>query len=160
MENEFDWIEDCYQCYNEDNWVSKRKYRKAVVVKGDHDHCLIDAKRLSRLDYSDCDKQGYCSSDGVIWLCEACYNEIAKRHKLSLIKNTVEAVESALLQAKTVIFSLKNEQYIINNNDHKIIVEHNGSVKEYDSILTMKRQQMFFGKYLRDIIDELFVGII
>lgn len=107
MKNEFDWIEDCYQCYNEDNWISKRKYRKAAVAQGDHYHCLIDARRLSRLDYMDCEKQGYCSDDGKVWICEDCYNEITKRHELSIIKNSVKDIENALHNCSNVIISLK-----------------------------------------------------
>lgn len=160
MENEFDWIEDCYQCYNKDNWISKREYRKAVVVQGDHDHCLIDAKRLSSHDYDDSEKQGYCSTDGNIWLCENCFNEIQKRHNLSVIENTVESIENDLSEFKTVVFSLENQQYIIKNHSGKIIVEHKDCIKKYDNLLSMMREQLFYGEYLRNIIDKIFVGVV
>ena len=51
MNNKLDWIEDCYQTYNEGNWITKRIFKKVAVTKGDHHHCLIDAKKLSFYDY-------------------------------------------------------------------------------------------------------------
>lgn len=159
MENKLNWIEDCYQCYNEDNWISKRKYRKAAVVQGDHEHCLIDAKRLSRHNYPDGEKQGYRSTDGCIWLCESCFNEIQKQHKLSVIKNTAESIENSLSAFKTVVFSLKNRQYVIEKNQSgSITVKSNADINEYDSIASMECSQLFYGKKLNDIIDEIFVG--
>ena len=159
MSNEFDWIEDCYQCYNKGNWISKRKYRKAAVVDGDHDHCLIDAKRLSKHDYSDSEKQGYCSTDERIWFCEDCFEKIQKHHKLSIVKNTVETVKNSLRNNSKVIVSLNNEQYFLKNENDKIVVKHNGAVKMYDDILSMEREQLFYGKPLREIIDDIFIGV-
>lgn len=159
MSNEFDWIEDCYQCYNKGNWISKREYRKAAVVNGDHDHCLIDAKRLSKHDYSDSEKQGYCSTDGKIWFCKDCFEKIQKNHKLSVVKNTVETVKNALSNNSKVIVSLNNEQYFLKNENDKIVVEHNGVIKMYDDILSMEREQLFYGKPLREIIDDIFIGV-
>lgn len=160
MNNEFDWIENCYQCYNEDNWISKRDYRKTVVVQGDHNHCLIDAKRLSRHDYDDSEKQGYCSTDGRIWFCKDCFEKIQKRHKLSEIKNTIGTIENALRNNSNVIISLNNNQYFLKNENDKIVVMHNESIKIYDDILSMEREQQFYGKSLREIIDDIFIGVV
>lgn len=159
MRDSFDWIEDCYQTYKND-WLKNVNFRKTAVTEGDHHHCLFDAKKLSRYEYTDSEKQGYCSSDGQVWLCKNCFEEIQKRHKLSVIKNTVKTMEDALSEHKTVVFSLENKQYIIKNSSQKITIEHNSVLKEYDSILTMEREQLFYGKHLRDVIDEIFIGII
>jgi len=159
MKNEFDWLEDCYQTYYDD-WLKNKTFRKTAWTDDDHTHCLFDAKRISNFDIEDNDKQGYLSSDNSTWLCSDCFEEIQKRHNLPLIKNTVKMVTDALSDYKTVVFSLKNEQYIIKNNAGVITVEHNNSVKEYESVVLMEREQIFYGKPLRDVIDELFIGVI
>lgn len=159
MKNNFDWIEDCYQTYKKD-WLENAKFKKAAVTEGNHYHCLFDAKKLSQYNYDNSDKQGYYSDDDCIWLCESCFREIQKHHKLPIIKNTVKMIADALSEYKTIVFSLENKQYILKNNFEKITIEHNGVIKEYDSILTMEREQLFYGKHLRDIIDEIFIGII
>ena len=46
------------------------------------------------------------------------------------------------------------------NKDEKITVGHNGVSKSYDSILSMEREQLFYGKVLREIIDDIFVGFV
>lgn len=159
MENEFDWLEDCYKTYYDD-WLKNETFRKTVWTGDSHTHCLFDAKRISNYDMEDNDKQGYLSSNDRTWLCSSCFEEIRKRHNLPIIKNTVKMVKDALSDYKTVVFSLKNEQYIIKNNAGVITVEHNNSVKEYESVMFMEREQMFYGKPLRDVIDELFIGVI
>ena len=75
-------------------------------------------------------------------------------------KRQVKDIESALSQFKTVVISLENKQYFIKNTDGKITVEHNGVRKSYDSILSMEREQLFYGKALREIIDDIFVGFV
>lgn len=42
----------------------------------------------------------------------------------------------------------------------KITVEHNGVRKSYDSILSMEREQLFYDKVHREIIDDIFVGFV
>ncbi len=164
MKDEFDWIEDCFQVYNEGNWLTNMTFRKAAVTQGDHDHCYFDAKRITNneayQEFEECDMQGYFSTNGHIWLCKNCFEQIQKRHTLKEEKNTVEDVESALSQFKTVVISLENEQYIVKNAGGKITVAHNGKTSEYDDILQMERKQAFYGKPLRDIIDDIFIGII
>jgi hypothetical protein len=68
-------------------------------------------------------------------------------------------VQEALLEHKTVIISLNNDRYIIKNKGD-IIVEHHGIVKEYESTLMMEREQLFFGRALREAIDEIYLGIV
>ena len=77
---------------------------------------------------------------------------------MPVVKNTVKDIEAALSQFKTIVISLENKQYFIKNTDGKIIVGHNGASKSYDSILSMEREQLFYGKVLREIIDDIFVG--
>ena len=77
---------------------------------------------------------------------------------MPVVKNTVKDIETALLQFKTVVISLENKQYFIKNTDGKIIIEHNGVTKSYDSIISMEREQLFYGKPLREIIDDVFIG--
>lgn len=160
MENKFDWVEDCYQAYKK-HWIQSKKFRKAAWTGRDHEHCLFDGKRISNYNISDNEKQGYESTDGWTWFCTECFEKLMKsNHKLPLVKNTVEDIESALSQFKTVVISLENEQYIIKNADGKIAVVHNGKVSEYGDILQMEREQAFYGKPLREIIDDIFIGII
>ncbi len=159
MENEFDWLEDCYQTYYDD-WLKNRTFRKSAWIGDSHTHCLFDAKRISNYDIEDNDKQGYLSSNDRTWICSSCFEEIQKRHSLPIIKNTVKMVKDALTDNKTVVFSLKNEQYIIRNNAGVITVEHDNFVKEYENLLSMECEHLFYGKQLRDIIDEIFIGVI
>ena len=83
-----------------------------------------------------------------------------QKYNLPVVKNTVKDIEVALSQFKTVVISLENKQYFIKNTDGKITVEHNGVRKSYDSILSMEREQLFYGKALREIIDDIFVGFV
>lgn len=158
MKNDFDWIEDCYQTYKDD-WLKNVKFKKTTVTDGNHYHCLFDAKKLSQYDYDNSDKQGYYSSDGCVWLCENCFQEIQNRHKLPVVVNTVEMVKDALLKHKTVVISLENEQYTIKNNSGKIVIEHDGVIKVYESISSMEREQLFYGKQLREVVDDIFIGM-
>lgn len=160
MENKFDWVVDCYQAYKK-HWIQSKKFRKSAWIGRDHEHCLFDGKRISNYNISDNEKQGYESTDGWTWFCTECFDKLIKRnHKLPLVKNTVEDVKSALSQFKTVVISLENEQYFIKNAGGKITVEHNGKESEYDDILQMEREQVFYGKWLREIIDNIFIGYI
>lgn len=160
MNHKIDWIEDCFQTYNDGNWITKRTFKKTAVTKGDHYHCLFDAKRLSQYDYSNSEKQGYCSTDGRIWFCKDCFEKVQQKHKLSVVKNTIETVENALRHSSNVIISLNNEQYFLKNENDKIVVKHNGFVKIYDDILSMEREQLFYSKPLREIIDDIFIGVV
>lgn len=106
MNNKLDWFEDCFQAYNEDNWITKRTFQKTAVTKGDYNHCLIDAKKLSFYDYPESEKQGYCSTDGRIWLCEECYNTVCDLgHKLKIEPNTVKKINSAIDKGQKVVLS-------------------------------------------------------
>ena len=90
--------------------------------------------------------------------CPECFEVFTQKYNLPVVKNTVKDIESALSQFKTVVISLENKQYFIKNADGKIIVEHNGASKSYDSIISMEREQFFYGKLLGEIIDDIFVG--
>lgn len=136
----------------------KKSLQKTAVTKGDHYHCLFDAKRLSQCDYFDSEKQGYCSTDGRIWFCKDCFEKVQQKHKLSVVKNTIETVENALRNYSDVIISLNNEQYFLENENGKIVVKHNGSVKIYDDIPSMEREQQFYSKPLKEIIDDIFIA--
>ena len=159
MENNLDWVDELYNTYK-DKWLKNKEFRKAAWTVGDHEHCLFDGKRISNYDNDDNDKQGYVSTTGWVWLCTDCFEALKQKgYNLPLTKNSVNMVKEALNEHKTVVISLNNEQYFINNNG-KIIVEHNGSTKEYDSINAMEREQMFFGKPIREAIEEIYLGII
>lgn len=160
MKNKLDWFEDCFQTYNEGNWITKRTFQKTAVTKGDHDHCLIDAKKLSFYDYPGSEKQGYCSTDGRIWLCEECYNAVCERgHKLKTESNTVKEIKAAVDKGQKVVLSLDNVQYFIYKQNEEIIVMHNGVISKYKNFAEMEQKQKFYGKLLKDIIDDVFVGV-
>lgn len=159
MESTIDWVEECYQAHKK-HWIIDKKFRKTAWTGKDHQHCLFDGKRISNYDVSDNDKQGYRSTDERTWFCTECFEELKKRnHHLPIVKNTVQMVKDALSKHKTVVISLNNEQYFIKNNG-KFIVEHNGKAKEYNSVNAMEREQLFYGKPLREAIDEIYLGII
>lgn len=159
MSGNNDWIRDTAEQYYKEGCFKKSKFRKVACVSGDHYHCDICGQRLSQHDYSDGEKQGYYSSIDGTWFCTSCFEEYQKYRKLPTINNTVKMVQEALLEHKTVIISLNNDQYIIKNKGN-IIVEHHGIVKEYKSTLMMEREQLFFGRALREAIDEIYLGII
>ena len=160
MNNKLDWIEDCYQTYNEGNWITKRNFKKVAVTKGDHHHCLIDAKKLSFYDYPGSEKQGYCSTDGRIWLCEECYHTVCELgHKLKIEPNTVKEIESAVDKGQKVVLSLDNVQYEMSGDSEQILVLHNGITSEYKNYAEMEKKQKFYGKLLKEIIDDVFVGV-
>lgn len=123
-----------------------------------HIACLMP-KKISNYDIDDNDKQGYCGDKGT-WFCASCFEELIKRHNVRVEKNTILSIENALRRFSNVIISLNNEQYFLKNKDEKITVEHNGVRKSYDSILSMEREQLFYGKVLREIIDDIFVGFV
>ena len=136
------------------------KFKKCAWTVGDHQHCLFCGKEFTNDEYDyETAKQGYRSTTDCWWACSECFNEFTKEHKIPVEKNTVQMIKDALTEHKTVVISLNNEQYFIKNNG-KITVEHNGSIKEYDSILSMEREQMFYGKPIREAIDEIYLGII
>lgn len=160
MNNKLDWIEDCYQTYNKGNWITKRIFKKVAVTKGDHHHCLIDAKKLSFYDYPGSEKQGYCSTDGRIWLCEECYHTVCELgHKLKIEPNTVKEIESAVDKGQKVVLSLDNVQYEMSGDSEQILVLHNGITSEYKNYAEMEKKQKFYGKLLKEIIDDVFVGV-
>lgn len=158
MNENYDWLEECYQSYRK-FCIDNEVFRKAAWsgADGDNEHCLFDAKEISNYDKNDNDKQGYCSDKGT-WLCASCFEELIKRHDVKVRKNTISSIENALRRFSKVVISLNNEQYFIKYENDKIIVEHNGIVKTYDSILSMEREQLFYGKPLREIIDDVFLG--
>lgn len=163
MKDKLDWIEECFRVYNEDNWLTDMTFRKTAFTLGTHDHCYVDAKRITDnkayLNFEECDMQGYYSKDGNIWLCKNCFDYIQKRHTMREEKNTIKDIESALTQLKTVVISLENEQYFLKNENGKIVVMHNGTIKMYDDILSMEREQFFYGKPLREIMDDIFISV-
>lgn len=160
MKNKLDWFEDCFQTYNEGNWITKRNFKKVTFTKGDHDHCLIDWKKLSLYDYPKSEKQGYCSTDGRIWLCEECYNTVCELgHKLKIEPNTVKEIKAAVDKGQKVVLSLDNMQYEISGDSEHILVLHNGVTSEYKNFAEMEQKQRFYGKLLKDIIDDVFVGV-
>lgn len=79
---------------------------------------------------------------------------------MPVIKNSVKDIENALHNCSNVIISLNNEQYFLKNENDKIVVTHKGAEKVYSDIFSMEREQMFYGKPLREIIDEFLLGII
>lgn len=160
MSDSNNWLEECYQSYRE-FCIDNEVFRKAAWTKadGDHTHCLFDAQKISNYDIDDNDKQGYCGDKGT-WFCASCFEELIKRHNVKVEKNTISSIENALRRFSNVIISLNNEQYFLENKDGKITVEHNGVSKSYDSILSMEREQLFYGKVLREIIDDIFVGFV
>ena len=140
---------------NSDRWVEKYgesfmdfplkglKFKKtAWTKKNNHTHCL------------------FCGDEITDEECPECFEVFTQKYNLPVVKNTVKDIESALSQFKTVVISLENKQYFIKNTDGKITVEHNGVRKSYDSILSMEREQLFYGKALREIIDDIFVGFV
>ena len=163
MNKKQDAFERCYNLYYDD-FLKDKIYKKTAFTSGDHTHCLFDAKEITDneayLSFKECNMQGYHSKTGNVWICQDCFEEIKKRHTLKEEKNTVEDIERALSHFKTVVISLENEQYIIKNADGKIAVAHNSKASEYDDILQMEREQAFYGKPLREMIDDIFIGII
>ncbi|MCD7872029.1 MAG: hypothetical protein LUG21_01745 [Clostridiales bacterium] len=160
MNNKLDWFEDCFQAYNEDNWITKRTFQKTAVTEGDHNHCLIDAKKLSFYDYPESEKQGYYSTDGRIWLCEECYNTVCDLgHKLKIEPNTVKKINSAIDKGQKVVLSLDNVQYEIIGDSEHILVLHSGVTSEYKNFAELEQKQKFYGNSLGDIIDNVFVGV-
>ncbi len=160
MGNKLDWFEDCYQTYNEDDWITKRAFKKTAVTKGDHHHCLIDAKKLSLYDYPESEKQGYCSTDERIWFCEECYNNICELgHTLKIEPNTVKEIKTAVEKGQKVVLSLNNVQYEIKSESEHILVLHNCITSEYENFAEMEQKQKFYGKLLKEIIDDVFVGV-
>ena len=131
MKNKLDWIEDCYQTYNEGNWITKRIFKKVAVTKGDHHHCLID-----------------------------CYHTVCELgHKLKIEPNTVKEIESAVDKGHKVVLSLDNVQYEMSGDSEQILVLHNGITSEYKNYAEMEKKQKFYGKLLKEIIDDVFVGV-
>ena len=153
-----DWIKDTAEKYYKDGWFNKSNFRKTAFTIGDHDHCCIDFKKLSRLDYPESEKQGYYSSTDGTWFCTTCFEEYTKYRKLPIEKNTIEDIESALKNHQAVVVSLNNEQYYIKNISGKISVEHGEATIKYDSIADMENNHLFYGKLLSDIIEDIFVG--
>ena len=151
------WIRDVAEKYYQDGWFDQSRFRKAAFTLGDHDHCCIDFRKLSQIDYPESEKQGYYSSVDGIWFCTTCFNEYAKYRKLPLERNTIREIEAALEKHQAVVISLDNEQYFIKNAG-SITVEHNGTAKEYESISDMENRQLFYGKLLCENIDFIFVG--
>lgn len=77
-----------------------------------------------------------------------------------ITKNTIETVRTALSNYKTVVFSLKNKQYIIKNNAGVITVDYNNTIEKYENIEIMEHTNLFYGKLLKDIIDNIFIAIV
>ena len=159
---------------NSDRWVEKYgesfmdfplkglKFKKtAWTKKNNHTHCLFCGDEITNEEYNyHTEKQGYASTTKFWWSCPECFEVFTQKYNLPVVKNTVKDIELALSQFKTVVISLENKQYFIKNTDGKITVEHNGVRKSYDSILSMEREQLFYGKVLREIIDDIFVGFV
>ena len=159
---------------NSDRWVEKYgesfmdfplkglKFKKtAWTKKNNHTHCLFCGDEITNEEYNyHTEKQGYASTTKFWWSCPECFDVFTQKYNLPVVKNTVKDIETALSQFKTVVISLENKQYFIKNTDGKITVEHNGVRKSYDSILSMEREQLFYGKALREIIDDIFVGFV
>lgn len=140
-----------------------RKFKKTAFTEDEHAHCLFDAKRITNckayLDFEDCDMQGYRSTDGAVWICEDCYDAICELgHKLKIEPNTVKEIKTALNSRQKVVLSLNNVQYEIKGESEHILVLHNGETSEYENFAQMEQKQKFYGKLLKDIIDEVFVG--
>ena len=138
------------------------KFKKtAWTKKNNHTHCLFCGDEITNEEYNyHTEKQGYASTTKFWWSCPECFEVFTQKYNLPVVKNTVKDIELALSQFKTVVISLENKQYFIKNTDGKITVEHNGVRKSYDSILSMEREQLFYGKVLREIIDDIFVGFV
>ncbi len=158
MSRNNDIIKDTAEKYYNDGWFNNSIFKKTAFTIGDHNHCCIDFKKISQFDYPNSEKQGYYSCADGTWFCTICFEEYAKYRKLPLESNTVKDIEEALNKHKTVIISLKNEQYFIKNISGKINVENNEKTVEYESLTEMENAQLFYGKLLRDIIDDIFVG--
>ncbi len=159
---------------NSDRWVEKYgesfmdfplkglKFKKtAWTKKNNHTHCLFCGDEITNEEYNyHTEKQGYASTTKFWWSCPECFEVFTQKYNLPVVKNTIKDIETALSQFKTVVISLENKQYFIKNTDGKITVEHNGVRKSYDSILSMEREQLFYGKVFREIIDDIFVGFV
>lgn len=158
MENTPSWVDELYDVYY-NFWLKDKCFRKVAWVNYGHQHCIFDGTRISNYDIDENERQGYQSTDGRVWFCPTCFELTAKRHNLPLIKNTVQMIEDAMINDKKVVISLKNDQYFVKQESDKIYVRHNGELFEYDSIEEMERRQLFYGKLINEIIDEIFLGI-
>ena len=73
--------------------------------------------------------------------------------------NTVKEIKAAVDKGQKVVLSLDNMQYEISGDSEHILVLHNGITSEYKNYAEMEKKQKFYGKLLKDIIDDVFVGM-
>ena len=50
-------------------------------------------------------------------------------------------------------------QYEMSGDSEQILVLHNGITSEYKNYAEMEKKQKFYGKLLKEIIDDVFVGV-
>ena len=62
----------------------KAKY-KAPSKRWDHDHCEFCTDRF--MEYEGCLREGYCTEDRKIWICEECYQDFKEMFGFTLIEN-------------------------------------------------------------------------
>ncbi len=155
------------------NWVDKYgqsfmefplkglTFKKAAWVENGHEHCLFCGKEIGHgTNSNSVDTQGYASTDDCWWACKSCFELFCQKYDIPIIKNSVESIEKALLNDHAIVLSKNNVQYFISKQQNeKIIVKYNGVTSEYKSFAEMEQKQKFYGKLLKDIIDDVFVGV-
>lgn len=159
MAKTYDWVDKYGQSFMEFP-LKGLTFKKAAWVESGHEHCLFCGKEIGAGTSSNIvDMQGYSSTDDCWWACENCFELFCKKYDIPILKNSVEWIEKALLNSRTAVLSKSNKQYFIYKQNEEIIVKHNGETSEYENFAQMEQTQKFYGKLLKDIIDEVFVGI-